>query len=412
MSDMSFPPADLDLALESAITDMTNIPVTPTRKNSSSSIPRSKRQPFEPMGNTDATPKAVPPASGIPRPVEPLAIKKRNIVRSSPGQGRRGSIRNSPLSKPVGKGMSPKRASPRVGRIMQPAKANPVPPTPLPPAVEQAWKNDDLDKLIKLAESTKVDIESSKRAVKRIKLEFDQLKSTASNVHTPVEDNPRPESPISPLKRATRTPQTPSTPVTREAQQRMDEMRQMIGRRNDLTPRKVRPVVDTSEKPPPLPTPTASEPLRLDGLDKAIETFVFDVDGKLAQAAENQDAVQEGLREVSAKLRERALEHERVKIELQSIRRQCEVVKNLLADATAEKEIMYEAFNEELDSMYNDVQLPDDEAWTALTTDLQQTKQARNDLSKENAQLKLQLSEAERQKEEWGALLRAHGLIP
>ena len=85
----------------------------------------------------------------------------------------------------------------------------------------------------------------------------------------------------------------------------MDEMRQMIGRRNgDLTPRKVRPVVDTSEKPPPLPTSTANEPLRLDGLDKAIETFAFDVDGKLAQAAENQDAVQEGLREVSAKLRE------------------------------------------------------------------------------------------------------------
>jgi hypothetical protein len=144
----------------------------------------------------------------------------------------------------------------------------------------------------------------------------------------------------------------------------MDEMRQLIGRRNgDLTPRKVRPTIDTSEKVPPLPTSTsttANEPVRLDGLDKAIESFAFDVDGKLAQASENQDTVKEGLREISAKLREvkypnlaftppssrgvsqRALEHERVKIELQSIRRQCEVVKNLLADATAEKEIMYE----------------------------------------------------------------------
>ena len=85
----------------------------------------------------------------------------------------------------------------------------------------------------------------------------------------------------------------------------MDEMRQMIGRRNgDLTPRRVRPVVDTSEKAPPLPTPPKSEPLRLDGLDKTIESFVFDVDGKLAQAAENQDLFQEGLREISAKLRE------------------------------------------------------------------------------------------------------------
>jgi hypothetical protein len=39
-------------------------------------------------------------------------------------------------------------------------------------------------------------------------------------------------------------------------------------------------------------------------LDKALETFVFDVDGKLAQAAEKQDAFQEGMREISAKLRE------------------------------------------------------------------------------------------------------------
>ena len=236
--------------------------------------------------------------------------------------------------------MSPKRASPRVSRIVQPARANPVPATPLPAVVEQAWKNDDLDKLIKLAEFTKIDvspsdfskaadvltlsvqIESSKRAVKRIKLEFDQFKTSASRVHTPSEDSSCPDSPASPIKRATRTPQTPTTPMvswsqelstnaasphskTREAQQRMDEMRQMIGRRNgDLTPRRVRPVVDTSEKAPPLPTPPKSEPLRLDGLDKTIESFVFDVDGKLAQAAENQDLFQEGLREISAKLRE------------------------------------------------------------------------------------------------------------
>ena len=92
---------------------------------------------------------------------------------------------------------------------------------------------------------------------------------------------------------------------TREAQQRMDEMRQLIGRRNgELTPRKVRSVIGTPERVPPLPTSTANEPLRLDGLDKTIESFVFDVDGKLAQAAENQDAVKDGLREISAKLRE------------------------------------------------------------------------------------------------------------
>jgi len=156
--DLALPSVDLELALDSAITDLTNIPVTPTRKSSASSIPRSKRQPFEPTGNTDATPKAVPLASGIPRPVEPLAIKKKTSVRSSPGQGRKPSVRNSPLSKPVGKGMSPKRASPRVSKIAQPVRPNPVPATPLPAVVEQAFKNDDLDKLIKLAESTKLDV--------------------------------------------------------------------------------------------------------------------------------------------------------------------------------------------------------------------------------------------------------------
>jgi len=159
--DLTLPSTDLELALDSAITDMTNLPVTPTRKISTSSIPRSKRQPFEPMGNTDATPKAVPQVSGIPRPVEPLAIKKKTSVRSSPGQGRKSSIKNSPLSKPVGKGTSPKRASPRVSKIAQPAKTNPVPATPLPAVVEHAFKNDDLDKLIKLAESTKIDVSAS-----------------------------------------------------------------------------------------------------------------------------------------------------------------------------------------------------------------------------------------------------------
>jgi len=113
------------------------------------------------MGNTDATPKAAPLASGIPRPVEPLAIKKKTSVRSSPGQGRKSSVRNSPLSKPAGKGMSPKRVSPRVSKLVQPVKTNPVPATPLPAAVERAWKNDDLDKLIKLAESTKIDVSPS-----------------------------------------------------------------------------------------------------------------------------------------------------------------------------------------------------------------------------------------------------------
>ena len=43
-----------------------------------------------------------------------------------------------------------------------------------------------------------------------------------------------------------------------------------------------------------------------------------------------------------------------------------------------------QAFNEELDAMYNDVNLPADEAWQAMTEDLRVTKEARNNLSQEN----------------------------
>jgi hypothetical protein len=44
-----------------------------------------------------------------------------------------------------------------------------------------------------------------------------------------------------------------------------------------------------------------------------------------------------------------------------------------------------QAFNEELDGMYNDANLPEDEAWTSMTQDLRKTKEARNALTKENS---------------------------
>lgn len=35
--------------------------------------------------------------------------------------------------------------------------------------------------------------------------------------------------------------------------------------------------------------------------------------------------------------------------------------------------------------MYNDANLPDDEAWVAMAQDLRETKEARNNLTKENS---------------------------
>ena len=47
--------------------------------------------------------------------------------------------------------------------------------------------------------------------------------------------------------------------------------------------------------------------------------------------------------------------------------------------------IFRQAFNEELDGMYNDANLPEDEAWQALSQDLRQTKETKNNLSRENS---------------------------
>jgi protein ECT2 len=82
-------------------------------------------------------------------------------------------------------------------------------------------------------------------------------------------------------------------------------------------------------------------------------------------------------------------------------KRQTEVLKELLQDATAENEVLYAActhrpslyyilticfqtFNQELESMYQDVQLPEDKAWASMVNDLKSAKKARNQLSKEN----------------------------
>lgn len=48
-------------------------------------------------------------------------------------------------------------------------------------------------------------------------------------------------------------------------------------------------------------------------------------------------------------------------------------------------DICVQAFNEELDGMFNDVNLPADQAWAAMTRDLRQTKESRNALNRENS---------------------------
>ncbi|KAF5388006.1 hypothetical protein D9615_000543 [Tricholomella constricta] len=335
------------------------------------SIPRSKRQPFFPTGNTDATPKAaqVPP-SPAPTTIEPLSIKKKTSVRSnatvmaSPTPIRKTYTRNSPLARNSPRVVSPRRVSPQVGKRKLNAISN-----------SSQSSTEITDRVLQLSRTTLEDIESSRRTIKRIKLQVDDLRSSSVS----EDEYSRPSSPDKEL----RTPQRQSAAMTKAAQERMEEMRQLIGRRQlegEGTPRsRPRSVFDT----PPRAIPSANAT----GTARAIEKLVSEADRDLARAVSNQDALQLDLQQVSVALKEKSSELEKTRLELQNAKRQTELVKSLLADATAEKEIMYEAFNEELDGMYNDVNLPDDEAWAAMLNDLRQTKETRNALTKENSQV-------------------------
>lgn len=139
----------------------------------------------------------------------------------------------------------------------------------------------------------------------------------------------------------------------------MDEMRQLIGKRyvGDVTP--VTPqrnsMIDTPKR---APTKDSSQ---MEEFARTIEDYIFDADGDLAKAVSTQDTLQAEVRLLADSLKEvsisqilvffsylrslqKALELERSRFELQHTKRQCELVKSLLADATAEKEIMYEVW--------------------------------------------------------------------
>ncbi|KAL0949366.1 hypothetical protein HGRIS_009435 [Hohenbuehelia grisea] len=375
---------------------LSRAPSEPRNEVPKSGIPRSKRQPLFPLGNGgDTTPKpqaeAVPLAVGS---VEPLSIKKKTSVRSATAAAPstptwKASSRSSPLSR--SKLVSARRVSPSVARHMSAVSG--------PSHTHASTKHDDADSLLHLAQATKEDVDSSYRAVKRIKLSVQELKDVPAR----VEDISRPGSP----EKGLRTPQRANAAMTRAAQERMEEMRRMIGRRQDdlSVSTRVFPTTPIARAQSPAP----SSPIK--PATSAIDSLVEDAAAGLEKASTSATALQTKLKQVVSQLKEGARDLQQARSDLQSSKRQCELVKSLLDDATAEKDIMYDAFNEELDGMYNDANLPGDEAWAAMTDNLRQTKEARNSLAKENSQLKRKLAELESEHEEWGAMLRAHGLI-
>ena len=116
-----------------------------------SNIPRSKRQPFFPTGNTDTPkPSASQCLTSAPTPIEPLSIKKKGSIRpsailpGSPTPARRS--RNSPLNRNFQRLVSPRRVSPQI------RKSKPVP---------SSYKTEDFERVQHLSVSTKQDVSKS-----------------------------------------------------------------------------------------------------------------------------------------------------------------------------------------------------------------------------------------------------------
>ncbi|KAH7914399.1 hypothetical protein BJ138DRAFT_1143943 [Hygrophoropsis aurantiaca] len=392
------PSMDEDLALEAMQNHTLQVLDPPTFSDRTdttpSPLPRSKRQPFVPTGNMESTPRpSGHDVASVSSSVEPLSIKKKTSTRSGHSSytpTRKSYTKSSPLFRTSARIVSPRKVSPQF-----------IPTRSHHPS--RGVNGERTDQLLQAAISTKEDIESSHRAIKRMKIDLDTLRSNiqSSSNHEHL------RSP-SPDKSLARTPQrTNPAPITKEAQQRLEEMRQLIGKRQlEGTPRS-RPRSLISDNSLASPTDPSS------GLDfTRLDESVCEADKFLSHVAGNWESLHTNVRHLASDLKEKLSELEKTRVELQNSRRQCELVKNLYADATAEKEIMYEAFNEELDSMYTDANLPEEEAWTAMVEDLRQTKESRNELRQENSHLKRRIAEIESEKEEWGDLLRAHGLIP
>ncbi|KAF8484833.1 hypothetical protein DFH94DRAFT_716365 [Russula ochroleuca] len=379
----------LNSALETTLHNLNRPLATPPK--SVSPLPRSRRQPFEPTGNTEAAPRIFPHGvQKTPGTIEPLSIKKKHSLRNSNGD-------SSPSRK------AQHRTPPNIrGRIVSPRRVSPIVRQKKATASSGSQEDVDLPKLLTLVESIKDELDTSRRAVKRIKLDSEQGAAAWTQVSDGDDNVPK----LHRVGASNNTPQRNSAAMNKAAQERMEEMRQLISKRS-------------GEAAPPWSQYRGQREAAIAGSDvgrtieflKSIEDAVSEADKSLVRAASNQEALSINIGLLAADLKEKAGLLEKSRVELQSTKRQCELVKSLLADATAENEIMYEAFNEELDGMFNDAHLPDTDAWAAMTRDLRQCKESRNALSKENSQLKRRLAEVESEKEEWAALLRRHGLI-
>lgn len=275
---------------------------------------------------------------------------------------------------------------------------------------------DEAQQLVRQSESAKEVVENARQSVRRLRQHYEQLTSSSSSpspfaaarASTPQPDD-RAMSPVRQLRLGLRA--TPP-PASKEAQARMEEMQRLIGRR--AVESRPRPLSIATEPLVIMKTPEHShhrDGSKAEDVARSMDELAAHVDSDLAQVAHSMDQVHGEIERLASTLGDKTEDLDRSKNELANAKLQITLVKQLYDDCTAEKDALYELFNEELDGMFNEASLPEDEAWTALTRDLTESKKARNEAERLNTQLRRELAEAEIQNQSYAALLRAHGLI-
>ena len=143
----------LDSALETTLHNLNRPPVTPPK--SVSPLPRSRRQPFEPTGNTEAAPRINSHSvQKTPGAIEPLSIKKKNSLRNSAGEspGRKAHLRTPPSIR---------------GRVVSPRRVSPIVRQKKTAASSGSHEDVDLPKLVRLVESLKDEVGSPSKSFLR-----------------------------------------------------------------------------------------------------------------------------------------------------------------------------------------------------------------------------------------------------
>ncbi|WVQ75384.1 hypothetical protein IAR50_005004 [Cryptococcus sp. DSM 104548] len=147
----------------------------------------------------------------------------------------------------------------------------------------------------------------------------------------------------------------------------------------------------------------------MDECARGIVQIVQRVDGHLRQAEADAEQAAGLARKVMGENNEKTHEMMSMRNQLHRAREHSELLQRQLGDSQIELDVVYEAFNTELDGMFNDAQLPETEAFQALRNDLQVTKANRNVLRLENQRLKRELEEANLKREQWARILRTQG---